>query len=190
MFLPSALGLAGTRWLRRWRRHSAGASSFAVFLVLFTACFSADPASEGPPVGDKPLQLSDTTASRDSASTQTRAEAVVAVSLELSAISRGKLGIGVCDGASPLTAALVHRLRDPLGPFAGRTLVPCTSDSAAAEGKIVVRAIDCTRGRCTVRGEYHQYSSIWTLKAVTRTIDKGGGQFVQHTILSDRITVD
>lgn len=105
-------------------------------------------------------------------------------------MSRGKLSLSVCDSASALTAELAHGLRNPLGPFAGRTLVPCTPDSAVAEGKIVVRVIDCTRGSCTVRGEYHQYSSVCTLKAVTRTTDRGGGQFVQHTILSDRLTVD
>jgi hypothetical protein len=136
------------------------------------------------------LKRPDTTASHDTASVLTKVEAVVAVSLELSAISRGKPGISVCDGASALTAELAHRLRDPSGPFAGRTLVPCTPHSAAAEGKIVVRAIDCTPGSSVVRGEYHQYSSIWTLKAITRTLDKGGRQFVQHTSLADRLTVD
>jgi hypothetical protein len=191
MFLRGALDLARAQSLRRLRRHACGVSPFvAVLFASPIACVSVEPSGEGPHVGRKPSELSDTTASRDTATTLTKAEAVVAVSLELSAMSRGKLGISVCDSASALTAELAHRLRDPLGPFAGRTLVPCTPDSAVAEGKIVVRAIDCTRGSCMVRGEYHQYSSVWTLKAVTRTTDRGGGQFVQHTILSDRLTVD
>lgn len=135
-------------------------------LAMLAACSPAERTADRRVTANQRTKQSGTTLP-DAATAATRSAGVIAVSLELSAVSLGTLEISVCDDASVLESEVADRMRQSPRPFPERRLAPCAPYMPAAEGKIVIRSVTCSRTCCVVDGEHHQYSSRWTVKAVT-----------------------